>query len=115
MENKQIGDRIKMVRKERGLTQGELSERLHITQATLARIESGQIDPPLSRIIYIADALNVPIYDLMDIDEHDLSDEDNERLIFIDEIKQFAKHSDINEVRKIRSIIKTIIGDQYVR
>ena len=55
-----IGRRIKARREELGLTQRELAARLGYSgHTTLARIETGRTDPPQSRIVAIAKALDV--------------------------------------------------------
>lgn len=52
------GERIKMVRKERGITQSKLCELLGYTnKASVSQIEKGQWNPGLDVIIRIADAL----------------------------------------------------------
>lgn len=52
-------------RKAAGLTQGELSQKSGIRAATISDIESSKIDPRLSTIKAIADALGVDIDDLV--------------------------------------------------
>ncbi len=64
-----IGVRIQAARSRLNLTQGQLAERLNVTQATVSRWESGQaftstIDP-LRRI---ATALDMTVCDLLDED-----------------------------------------------
>lgn len=56
-----IGEMIKMVRRERHLTQDEFASRLGINRATLSKYESNNIEPSSSMIILIAKELNVPI------------------------------------------------------
>lgn len=59
------GEIIKKVRKERGLTQKQLGERLGISQAAIGQFESNKANPKIETIQKIADALNVSLNDLI--------------------------------------------------
>ncbi len=50
-----IGKNLKALRKENGLTQKELAERLKIGQATIACYENGQREPSITSLIAYAD------------------------------------------------------------
>ncbi len=50
-----IGKNLKALRKENGLTQKELAERLKIGQATIACYENGQREPNITSLIAYAD------------------------------------------------------------
>lgn len=54
-----IGSKIKQIRKERGYTQKDLSEKIGIDAATLRKYENGQMLPKISTIEKIAKELNV--------------------------------------------------------
>lgn len=64
-------DLIKDARKKAGMTQNELAEKLGINRATLSKYENGQIDPTVSQLMKIADALNLPLFDLFFADSDD--------------------------------------------
>ncbi|MFW9992098.1 MAG: CBS domain-containing protein [Candidatus Odinarchaeota archaeon] len=49
---------LKQLRKNSGLTQAQLAEKIHITQGYIAQIESGKADPKLSVVNRILDALS---------------------------------------------------------
>lgn len=51
-------DELRNGRKEAGLTQGELADRLHVSQPALSQIESGNNDPRLSTVIRMASEIN---------------------------------------------------------
>lgn len=55
---------LKAARKKAGLTQAQLADRIGINRATLARYESGQINPPYAQVEKITAALGVPFYAL---------------------------------------------------
>lgn len=54
-------NKIRELRKAAGLTQEQLSARLNVKRATLARYEAGTIDPPTSQLQAIAAALGVSV------------------------------------------------------
>lgn len=54
-------NKIRELRKAAGLTQEQLSARLNVKRATLARYEAGTIDPPTSKLQAIAAALGVSV------------------------------------------------------
>ena len=61
-----IGIKIKQVRKEKGITQEALAEKLGTKGAAIRRLEnSPDSNPKLSTLKRIADALDVPLQDLM--------------------------------------------------
>lgn len=61
---------LKAARKKAGLTQAQLAEQIGINRATLARYESGQINPPYAQIEKILSALRVPFYAFFPIEQN---------------------------------------------
>nr|DAW08523.1 MAG TPA: helix-turn-helix domain protein [Caudoviricetes sp.] len=59
-----LGERIRHLRKARGMTQQELAEKLHTTKQTIGKYEQGIVtNLPLSRIDELAQALSTtPAY-----------------------------------------------------
>jgi transcriptional regulator with XRE-family HTH domain len=60
------GQKIKKIRKEKGITQKELANRLSMSQQNLAQYENDKRNPKLETIRRIATALDVYMSDLMD-------------------------------------------------
>lgn len=60
-----MNDELKRLRKEKGLTQVELAERLNLSQATIASWESGLRRPDLDFLPTIADFYGVSVDDLL--------------------------------------------------
>lgn len=60
-----FGESIKRIRKEKGLTQKELGEKLGISQAAIGQFESNKANPKMETMQKIADALNVSLNDLV--------------------------------------------------
>lgn len=64
-----IGDKIKSVRDEKGLSQAELAEKLGCARATIVNIESGGQLPTLDFIFDIAKVLGCSYLDLLPTQE----------------------------------------------
>lgn len=58
--------RIEALRRDRGMTQGELAKLLHITQSEVSRIEKGLRRLTASRARELAEVFRVPVTDLLD-------------------------------------------------
>ena len=56
-----IGYRIHSLRKERDLTQDDLSKILNVGRTTINGYESGKISPPLDKILVMADFFDVSV------------------------------------------------------
>ena len=62
---KKLGDNIRRIRLEKGMTQGDLCQKLDVDRAYMSNIESGKKNPTLSTIERIANSLDISIEDLM--------------------------------------------------
>ena len=63
----ELGGRVKELRKKRGMKQVELAKVSGITQATICRIETGEVHQPRPEVLLkIARALGVPVDYLLD-------------------------------------------------
>ena len=61
-----VGERIKILRKERNLTLKSLSEKSNISVSFLSDIENGRSHPSLEKLNSIANALNISTSYLLD-------------------------------------------------
>ena len=59
-----VGENIARRRKQLGMTQDELAEKLEISASAMSRIESGQASPRFSRLEELADILHYQVADL---------------------------------------------------
>lgn len=62
-----IGAKIKQIRIEKGLTQDDLAEATGITKTAISRYELGQRQPSVNQLNAIADALEVWVFDLVNL------------------------------------------------
>jgi transcriptional regulator with XRE-family HTH domain len=65
MSIKTVAIRLRGLRKERGMSQGELATRASISRTYLARLETARQDPTLSTLEKLAKALKVPVEKLL--------------------------------------------------
>ena len=80
-----VGENIKRLRRERGLTQKNLGELCGIAEPNIRKYENGKQNPKLETIEKIATALGVTAFDLMGIEYFDLK--------YPDAGKQYAEYS----------------------
>lgn len=59
MEKEEIGQKIKILRKTRGLTQQQLADKLNVKRATISNYEIGRRSPHIKELELIAEALGV--------------------------------------------------------
>jgi transcriptional regulator with XRE-family HTH domain len=57
----QIGEEVRRLRSERGLSQQELAERMGVAQSVVARLEAGGVEPRVSTLDRVAQALGVEL------------------------------------------------------
>ncbi len=57
---RKLGERVRTIRHERGLTQEALAESLDLSVAYVSLIERGGRNPPFTTVVAIAKALGVP-------------------------------------------------------
>ena len=66
MDTKKIGEFLKVLRKEQGLTQEQLAEILLVSGRTISRWETGTNMPDLSILIKMAEFYNVEVKEILD-------------------------------------------------
>lgn len=73
-DNNTIASKIKRYRKERNMTQDELSERCGISVSTIKKYETGNRNPKLDQLNKIATALNINVSAFIDTDINTIGD-----------------------------------------
>jgi transcriptional regulator with XRE-family HTH domain len=66
MNSREIGDQIRRLRREKGISQIELAEKLNISFQQVQKYENGKSKISVDRIFQIVEVLSIPIYDLVD-------------------------------------------------
>ena len=104
MDNKKkLGKRIKELRKQRGLTQEQVAEKIQLEQNTISIIESGRNFPTLVTLEKIANVLQVELSDFFNYE----TSEDTEIIKKSLEIK-FQSLSD-NQIKQVYKYIKNVV------
>ena len=65
MDNVKTGKLISELRKQQGLTQQQLADKLSLSNKTISKWESGSGSPDLSNLAILADALGVSVDELL--------------------------------------------------
>jgi transcriptional regulator with XRE-family HTH domain len=113
-EQMKIGEKIRLRRMEQGMSMQDLADRMgYANKSTVARIESGEIDPPQSKVVKFADALGTSVSDLMG-----WLDEENEKPAvqgeLSDKVKQlvdFALSVPEDKIDLVLKVMKSIVED----
>ena len=76
LSDKEIGMRVRNVRRENGLIQDKFARKFHMTQQTLSRYENGKISIPNGTLENIAKGMDVPIGYFLGIDSMTFTDDE---------------------------------------
>lgn len=99
-----VGDRIRIIRKERGLSQEQLANKADIEPSHLGRLERGERNPSLVSLQKVINALEITFEDLFKYIQPSQGDIDNTTLsllinklatLSIEEQKLMLKHLDV--------------------
>lgn len=85
-EKMTVGENIRKIRKEKGLTQKQLGERLNMTQSAIGQFEKAKTSPKLETVEKIAHALDVHAAELMGLSAYisELRKETSKQTAFFD-------------------------------
>jgi len=64
-----IGQTIRDLRNNKGMTLGELAAKVNVSPSLISQLERGGVNPSISLLKLIADALQVPLFSLFDKEE----------------------------------------------
>ena len=101
-EQKLFGKRIKELRKQRNLTQEELSEKLGVFQKQIGNIETGTTFTTMANLAKLAEVFDVDIKDLFEFDHQKPREE------MVGEINDLMAVSSDEKLKTIYRIIKDI-------
>lgn len=101
--SKIVGDRIRILRTEKGLSQEELAHRAGVSTSHVGKLERGEKNPSLSSIEKVINALEITFEDLFKYIQPSFGDTDNTTLsllinklatLNIDDQKLMLEHLD---------------------
>lgn len=101
-----LGQRIKEIRKSKGLTQPALAELVNVDSKYISRIETGNSYPSLETLENIAKSLGVDVKELFNMSH--LEDKDK----IIEKITHTLKNTTTTNVKIVYQIINDIINTQ---
>ena len=101
-EKRLIGNRIKELRRKKGLSQEEFAEKAETSQNYLSRMERGTENPTLDMLIKLAHALEVEMWEMFDFGHNVTVKELKENL------QAFTKSSDETTLRIALKVIRAI-------
>jgi transcriptional regulator with XRE-family HTH domain len=70
-----IGETIRSIRVERGMSQGDIEKRTGLLRCYLSRVENGHTIPSLDTLAKITSALNVPLGELFAANSEDTTNQ----------------------------------------
>ena len=78
--NKDIAKRLVQLRKQKGLSQEALAERLNLSRQAISKWERGESSPDIENIIQLAKFYEVSFDELLSSDEYSVSNEDSKEV-----------------------------------
>ena len=100
MDLNKISDFIKNKRKELGMTQDELAEKLFVTEKAISRWETGRGTPDISLLLPLSKELKIDVSEL-------LNGEENKKTK--NEVEQLIEYNEITKANKFNSQFKLTI------
>ena len=99
-----LGEKIKLLRKGKKISQEELANMLKINRNYLSRIETGKSEPTSSVLKNIAKIFNIDLNSLLDINNNDI--ENTDKIKYIVENCKYLNDSDLDFIVRIISIMR---------
>jgi len=96
---KSIGDHIKQSRLLLGLSQGDAAKKLNISTPAFCKIETGQTDLNISRLLQISKIFKVPVIQLITGQSASSASDSSKELIALKK-ELIEKEEEINKLRK---------------
>ena len=100
---KKIGERIKDIRKNLGMSQERLAELIEKDRRTVLNLEKGNYDSEITTFFRVAHSLNISFSDLVDLEK------DPDSLISVQIMVELEKHADNQELlRRLLALIQEL-------
>ena len=109
-----FNEKLKKLRKEEGLTQEQLAEKLNVSRQAITKWETGEGVPDIENIKQISNLFNVTIDELLK-EEKNINIEKREKYSYVEELEiDHSKHFDIN-ICKIQELNILANNEEKVR
>jgi transcriptional regulator with XRE-family HTH domain len=99
-----IGDRIRSIREEKNLTQGDIQSRTGLLRCYVSRVENGHTIPSVETLEKFARALAMPLYRFF-YDGKQIPDISSPPLRKVDDVIWGSKGKDILVLNRLRSLL----------
>lgn len=96
MTKQEIGQRISVIRKELGMTQKELAVKLHLTDKTISKWETGMHFPDIAIMEELAAALGITVVELLGLENASTEE-------VVDEVAAIHMEEQRKLIRRIRN------------
>lgn len=103
-----LGEKIKQLRKSKGISQEELASMLKINRNYLSRIETGKSEPTSSILKNIAEIFSIDLNSLLDITDED---KNTDKIKYIVDNCRYLHDKDLDFIVRIMSIMR----EEYVK
>lgn len=91
MDLNKISSFIKIKRKELGITQEELAQKLFVTEKAISRWETGRGTPDISLLLPLSNELNDDVSELLNGEEHTKNENEVKQLIEYNEVRKAGR------------------------
>ena len=111
-----IGQRIRLYRKSRDLTLEELAARIHKSKSSVSKYESGDIAVDVETLVELAKALEIDLWQLLDVDEARNRPPFPDRILtgFFAKVNRFYMYYlNKNSTRVVRSVLEINYGGSH--
>lgn len=106
MDVVKFGSLLKELRKEHGLTQEQLAEKLGVTNRTISRWETGTNVPDLDILIDLSEFYQIDVKELLNGERKTAEIKMDDTQI----IRQFAEYSAMKEAHLMRRVFSTVVS-----
>ena len=106
MNQEKIGNFLKCLRKERGLTQEQLAEQFYVSSRTVSRWETGSNLPDLNALIELADFYDIGIQELIDGERKETNMDQETK----NTLKKVAEYSDAEKNKLKKHVFNTTLA-----
>ena len=103
-----LGEKIKQLRKSKGISQEDLASMLKINRNYLSRIETGKSEPTSGVLKHIAEIFSVDLNSLLDIVDED---KNTDKIKYIVDNCKYLHDKDLDFIVRVMSIMR----EEYVK
>ncbi len=102
MDNIKTGELIRQCRKEKGMTQKDLAEKLHITDRAVSKWERGLCAPDISMLEPLSEVLEVSILELMYGERKAAEEKQEEVEVSVKEVIRYSEKDTARKTKKLK-------------